>query len=282
MATLRITSDGDPYPIKAGVPLVNNGVERVFPDATTIIDQTHDFEFKYRAGSNTNDPELITEETGAIGITLNGVTIFSSLIAEDVLPVTLTAAPGGFHWNTRENTNDFRIDDLGGRPETTQGQYRYRSGEFIKDMMTNNEFSTASAYIGQSSFGGDNTRHSDGHSKIVGYAFDGFPIYGPYGYSNPTDNNSPIKQIRSSYREKASETLGRVYTYSEVPRGSFIEDYEYVDTLGDLDQHNGRYCITPDYATGTYAYFLTFSDTNFDNPEYPYIIGPSTREQRSV
>ena len=138
--------------------------------------------------------------------------------------------------------------------------------------------------MGTGSFGADKSRHSDGHSKIIGYAFDGFPIYGPYGYTTATDINSPIKQLRSSYIERSSELSGRVYSYAEVSRGSFIEDYEYVETSGDLDEHNGRYCITPDYATGTYAYFLTFSDEggNFNNPEYPYIIGPSTREQRTA
>ena len=30
----------------------------------------------------------------------------------------------------------------------------------------------------------------------------------------------------------------------------FFEDYEYLGD-GDLDENNGRYCITPDYPTGT-------------------------------
>ena len=29
-----------------------------------------------------------------------------------------------------------------------------------------------------------------GHSPIIGYAFDGFPIYGPYGYDDPFDAGS--------------------------------------------------------------------------------------------
>src|SRR3954447_24881370 len=29
------------------------------------------------------------------------------------------------------------------------------------------------------------------HSPILGWAYDGYPIYGPYAYSNPQDSTSP-------------------------------------------------------------------------------------------
>lgn len=41
--------------------------------------------------------------------------------------------------------------------------------------------------------------------------------------------------------------------------------------LGDLDTHNGRYCVTPEYPDGTYAYFLTTASGG--EPQYPYCIG---------
>jgi hypothetical protein len=40
--------------------------------------------------------------------------------------------------------------------------------------------------------------------------------------------------------------------------------------------HNGRFCITPEYQNGTYAYFLSI-DVD-DQPAFPYMIGTSTRE----
>jgi hypothetical protein len=52
--------------------------------------------------------------------------------------------------------------------------------------------------------------------------------------------------------------------------GIFIEDYSYTAS-GDLDQHNGRFCVTPDYPNGTYAYFVTLN--SLLKPAYPYIIG---------
>lgn len=280
MATLRITSDGDPYPVKAGDPLANDGSIRLFADGLSITDQVVDFTFKYRAGSNTSDPQDVVAGQ-AIGVTVNGVPIFPFVSEDSVLPISLTAAPSDFQWNTVGNPTEFQVDPAGGRPENG-GAYRYRSGLFIKDMMTNSTFGNASTYSSQETFGGDFTRHNDGHSKIIGYALDGYPIYGPYGYTDATDNTSGITQMTSSYRQKDVESAGRVYTYAQVARGSFVQDHEYVETLGTLDQHNGRYCVTPDYTTGTYAYFLTFSDSNFNNPAYPYIIGPSTREQRTA
>ncbi len=50
------------------------------------------------------------------------------------------------------------------------------------------------------------------------------------------------------------------------------EDYEYVSGLGDLDYYNGRYCVTPEYPSGTYAYFVSVNSSYV--PQYPYIIGP--------
>ena len=38
--------------------------------------------------------------------------------------------------------------------------------------------------------------------------------------------------------------------------GMFIEDYKFVGK-GDLDEFNGRFCKTPEFPNGTYAYFLT-------------------------
>ena len=107
------------------------------------------------------------------------------------------------------------------------------------------------------------------HSPVIGYAFDGNPIYGPYGYVDPTDVDSGVKIIESSY--KISEVQRQD---GSIPDGSYIEDFEYVAGLGDLDQYNGRFCKTPEYPAGVYAYFITIDPVDFDTPKYPYIIGP--------
>jgi hypothetical protein len=49
-----------------------------------------------------------------------------------------------------------------------------------------------------------------------------------------------------------------------------------------LDENNGRFCITPEFPNGTYAYFATISDSSVDSsgpftrykrPVFPYLIG---------
>jgi hypothetical protein len=114
-----------------------------------------------------------------------------------------------------------------------------------------------------------NITHTDGHSKIIGFAFDGLPIYGPYGYSDPLDKNSGTSIMRTSYRLKETQR-----TNGSVPDGTFIEDYEYVEGLGDLDEYNSRFCKTPEYPGGIQAYFATIDPDQPEVPLYPYIIGP--------
>lgn len=123
------------------------------------------------------------------------------------------------------------------------------------------------------------------HSPLIGYAFDGYPIYGPYGYSSAMDTTSPIKRIESSYKLRsitkrqilANGTVLQPSQYgpdvnAQYILGSFIQDFEFQSGLGDLDQYNGRFCKTPEYPNGVYAYFTTI-DKNLA-PAYPFIIGP--------
>ena len=120
-----------------------------------------------------------------------------------------------------------------------------------------------------------NELNDDGtaHSPILGFAYDGNPIYGPYGYENPLDSTSTINRIRSAYRIKTDRIGGpdtNVYSL-----GTFIEDYEWVPSTQtgklELDENNGRFCVTPEYPNGTYAYFVSI-DVNGD-PAFPYIVG---------
>jgi hypothetical protein len=121
------------------------------------------------------------------------------------------------------------------------------------------------------------------HSPILGWAYDGNPIYGPYGFEN-SDGTGRITRMRSGY--KIVELENRP---PQLPLGSFVEDYEYIgsESASDdyesldvvLDIHNGRYCVTPEYPNGTYAYFCTIGDSpvselqNYKKPVFPYVIG---------
>lgn len=111
------------------------------------------------------------------------------------------------------------------------------------------------------------------HSPIVGYAWDGYPVYGPFGYAH-ADGTGGIKRIRSGYKTKSYTTRTNGPSVGgQFPIGCYIEDWEYTAGYGDLDEHNGRFCQTPEYPNGTYAYFTTV-DENY-KPYYPYFTGPT-------
>jgi hypothetical protein len=103
----------------------------------------------------------------------------------------------------------------------------------------------------------------DDHSKIVGWAYDGNPIYGPVGV-----NTSGITTyMQSSYQLDIIADSGlRPSTYQN---GYFIQDYVYKGN-GDLDEFNGTFLINSDFPEGTYAYFSTLNNTS-KNPSFPYI-----------
>jgi hypothetical protein len=117
---------------------------------------------------------------------------------------------------------------------------------------------------------------SNAHSPIIGWAYDGNPIYGPYGYSSITGGS--VKSMVSGYQLKLKPNRPSTSLY---PAGFFVEDYEFFGN-GDLDEHNGRFCITPEYPQGVYAYFTTINEgqvdsfgpfENYKSPVFPYFVG---------
>ena len=96
------------------------------------------------------------------------------------------------------------------------------------------------------------------HSLIYGFAGDGFPIYYKYGYTNPNDPSSLIKELTSSYQLRSGSRPGDGTTAPDgAYDGTYIQDFEYVADLGDLDECNGRTGVTPEFPEGTYYYVIT-------------------------
>jgi len=142
---------------------------------------------------------------------------------------------------------------------------------------------------------GDNLQVVDGqivekesglqHSPIIGWAFDGNPIYGPYGLSDPTNINSGIAQIKSGYSLKPNLVFDEILNLNPVridgppllqyPAGTFIDDYEYLFRSESifLDEYNGRFTKTPEYPDGIYAYFVTINTNG--TSAFPYVVGPN-------
>ncbi|PKG83175.1 N-acetylgalactosamine 6-sulfatase (GALNS) [Colwellia sp. 75C3] len=90
-------------------------------------------------------------------------------------------------------------------------------------------------------------------SPVVGFAADGFPIFG----SNFNDEGT-IRQAQSSYRLKSGNRPNGEGDPGGSYDGKYRDDYEYVEGLGDLDECNG---MTKDSA---YGYYITQS--------YPYVL----------
>ncbi len=124
------------------------------------------------------------------------------------------------------------------------------------------------------------TLDSSKHSGVLGYSFDGFPIYGPFGYKN-SDGTGGITRMKTSYKLRAISdrtTLAGGTTLqpnqygpainTTYPLGFYLEDYEFIQSLGDLDVYNGRFTKTPEYPNGIYAYHATISSTG--KSEFPY------------
>jgi hypothetical protein len=124
------------------------------------------------------------------------------------------------------------------------------------------------------------------HSPLIGFAYDGFPIYGAYAFKN-ADGTGGITRMKSSYSLRnittrtTSPTGAAVTTGPAVsttyPLGYFREDYQYNATSAAtpdfLDEHNGRFCVTPEYPNGIYCYFTTV-DASWHSA-YPYAVGPT-------
>lgn len=243
-------STGFVYVKCTGIPSYTIGPWAMNPNIPTNQNWT----FKITRNPTPNTGTLTAVGGGQIGVFRNGVVAFN---AGDAM--TYNNA-GIWHRNAYyfEGTG---FDSSGGHP-APGGSYHYHIN--MKKLYTAN---------------------ASQHSPLVGYMFDGYPVYGSYAYSN-TNGTGEIRRMKTGYRKRnitARTTLpdGTVLNASQYgpaintqyPLGCFYEDWELYVAGGDLDAHNGRFAVTPEYPAGTYAYYLTIDEAG--NPEYPYLIGPN-------
>ncbi len=205
--------------------------------------------------------KTISPKEGPIGLLLNGVPIYGLSNANSWNGSTNTNN-GSKVWNVEVGKSEgFVLDTAFGAHPQQQGAYHTHTTPF---RLYKNTATTI-------------------HSPLVGFAFDGYPIYGPYGYSVATNASSAVARMKTGYSLRnitarttlpysvaASQTGPAVST--TYPIGTYCEDYEWLAANGgNLDKYNGRYCVTPDYPSGTYAYFVTIDATG--KAAFPYYIG---------
>ncbi len=119
--------------------------------------------------------------------------------------------------------------------------------------------------------------------SIIGFAMDGYPIYDAYIIQKDSEETSVIMhssyQLKNIKRRNSIEGGIKKKTGPKVskkfPLGFFESDYEYIPHSGEnyTDEHNGKFCITPEYPLGTYCYFATVDSNN--SPSYPFFVGPN-------
>ena len=165
------------------------------------------------------------------------------------------------------------------RSLTIDTKRKYNSDELLLPSTNKLKYSVCGyAATYRDSFGEDPTVVS----KIIGWAYDGNPIYGPYGNSDPQDNNSTATRVRSGYTASLSNIIDRPSHIGIhiATAGTFVEDYKF-DNSGDLDENNGRFSKTPEFPDGVYAYYATIHDTTYtpdpSGSQFPYFIGNSYR-----
>lgn len=233
--------------------------------------------FKRVVGSSINiyGPEVLNETSTQISLRFNeevtNLFIYNTLNEFDNsgsnYPIINVYQPESIHYYTRVDTEKFKFYNFNSFGNFTfNGQLEWEDAYFY---LTNKKIFTGPI----------------AHSPILGYAFDGFPIYGPLGYDKSTtqyysDNESsiPVKFLKSSY------------TYDNVDSNG---NPTYEPNLGDLDFCNGIFSKTPEFPQGVYHYICTIkldstgnpaleedSSYGFRNvpkkiikPAYPYVIG---------
>ncbi len=207
--------------------------------------------------------KTVSPKGGAIGILTNGIPIFGLSNASSWNGSTNAMGPQGSGiWNVEVGKAEgFVLDTAFGAHPQQQGAYHSHATPF---RLYKNSASTV-------------------HSPLIGFAFDGYPIYGPYGYSTATNAASTVTRLKSGYSLRnitTRTTLPYGVTASQTgppvnatyPLGTYCEDYEWLaSNNGDLDKYNGRTCVTPEYPNGTYAYFVTVDAAG--SAAFPYYIG---------
>ena len=227
-----------------------------------------------------------SQATGAanIGIFINGVALYSYGDGFSYKSSTATDSPSTSGGDNVWNRNGVLAERLGfdcskGHPDA-QSRYHHHQNPSAFNMDLVVLSTVCSPYASDGLY----VINPNVHSPLLGFAYDGFPIYGPYGYSNPLDINSAITRMKSSYNARnisvrthysdGTDVVDGPAVNSSFPIGWYREDYEYIaNTNSDyLNVNNCRFSKTPEYPNGTFCYYTTV-DANY-NSVYPYVVGP--------
>ena len=248
---------------------------------------------------------------GATGRMVNGVSMFDSRDAFSYSNTnTADATPGGAFtgdgiWNRDGYHNEGVTFDAALAHQAGNNYHyhaqpiglRYQLGDHVDYNATTNRYTESAAAV-------------TAHSPILAWAADGLPVYGPYGYSDPTSAASSVRRLISGFtlRDGTNGTTAisvrqvlplwaqRIQSKATLDEnqygpavnatyllGHYIEDFDYRGDLGqlpttdstvrdfDLNEQNVRFCRTPEFPAGTWAYFTPINADG--TPQFPYTTG---------
>jgi hypothetical protein len=242
--------------------------------------------FKFPLSPQQNTGTLTSTGMGNVGVFIDGTAMFNSKDgvswknSSNAFAGGPTGGQGDGVWNRDAIVYEKGgFDCSKGHPAGTNYHHHQNPTAFKADK--NIISSICNLYDADGLYLIDTTKHS----PLIGFAYDGFPVYGAYGYKNANGTGGFVRiksgyqlrniSVRTHHADGTDVTDGPAVSGTH-PLGSFIEDYEWMAHAGEqdyLDKQNGRFCVTPEYPNGTYAYFATV-DANY-NSYYPYLIGPS-------
>jgi YHYH protein/Secretion system C-terminal sorting domain len=280
------------YVAATGIPAYITGP---FGDGNPSIATAQNKIFKMPLNPTQNTGTLTATNGGNIGIFINGVALFDYRdgVAWNNTTNALCGGPGnpqcpGGMGAVQAWTRDAIPAERAGfdcaKAHPAMGNYHHHQNPSAFNLDLTVISNVCSTYPADGLY----VINPNVHSPLLGYAYDGFPIYGAYGYTN-TDGTGAITRIKSSYQLKSYPTglrvngpsINQVVGTQTFFNGYFREDYEFVAHPGDatyLNVNNGRVCNTPEYPVslypnGIFCYFTTV-DSNH-NSAYPYAVGPT-------
>ncbi len=235
---------------------------------------------------------------GPIGYFVDGVAMFDSRDAFYWNGTTDTQGTG--NWNRDAYVNEGATFDPALAHQQNTGTYHYHANPIALRHLLGDHVAFDNANRSYAEAAGP----APHHSPILGWVRDGWPVYGPYGYASASDATGGIRRMvpgyvprdgkngtdnltatgRNSLPAWATRLYGTVGSQTgpavsgNFPLGRYMEDNAYLGDLGktigsdfDLDEQNGRWCVTPEFPDGVYAYFVAI-DAN-GTPVFPYNIG---------
>jgi hypothetical protein len=288
---------------------LNTAKTMIFPNKPTNQQVTMRFPRTPIAATST----FTSTPGGAMGMYVNGVAMFNMLDGYAYNTSSGTDVQGMIGsgiWERDAYFGELPSFDPTNAHQPGSGQYHMH----INPIGLRYQLGDNATYSAATDTYSENTNNLQ-HSPILAWAFDGYPVYGPSGYSVATNAASAVRRMISGYIKRdgsygtsnlnvtgrttlpywaqlaqgrtslTSSQYGPSTTKAADMTGSFAlgryaEDNDHLGDLPtnltagaqwDLDRYNGRFCVTPDFPQGTYAYFVTINATNL--PAYPYLLG---------